>query len=84
MPKQINVLAYNNNSKKYILFQQESPFNGKATPGSACALINVITEKNIKTDKLLVQLLTVDTIPEWHSAKGNHAWLFIDEIKVYR
>jgi hypothetical protein len=32
---------------------------------------------------LKLVLLPLKIIPAWHPAKGNHAWLFIDEIKVY-
>jgi Chitobiase/beta-hexosaminidase C-terminal domain len=37
----------------------------------------------VSAEKLRVVLLSVKNIPDWHAGKGNHAWLFIDEIKVY-
>jgi hypothetical protein len=37
----------------------------------------------VQADKLRLVLLSVKKIPDWHAGKGNHGWLFIDEIKVY-
>ena len=38
-------------------------------------------DKPVKTAKLLIKINTVKHIPGWHPGKGNHAWMFIDEIK---
>jgi len=37
----------------------------------------------VQADKLRLVLLSVKRIPDWHAGRGNHGWLFIDEIKVY-
>ena len=39
--------------------------------------------QKINTQKLKLVLLPLKKIPDWHNGKGNHGWLFIDEIKVY-
>jgi hypothetical protein len=38
---------------------------------------------NVITNKLLINIIVKKKIPDWHPAKGSHAWMFIDEIKVY-
>lgn len=36
-----------------------------------------------KTDKVKLIFSVLKKIPDWHPGKVNHAWFFIDEIKVY-
>ena len=83
LPETINVYAYNNEKSKYDAFGTDKPFTNKSAPGSNCVYRIIETEKKIKTEKLLLQIITVKQIPDWHDAKGNHAWMFIDELKVY-
>jgi Chitobiase/beta-hexosaminidase C-terminal domain len=40
-------------------------------------------QQPVYTDQLKLVLLPVKNIPAWHPGKGNHGWLFIDEIKVF-
>lgn len=39
--------------------------------------------QKLKARQLQLVFSTMKKIPEWHAGKGNHAWFFIDEIKVY-
>ena len=36
----------------------------------------------VKTDKIVWEIVG-GTIPEWHTSKGNGAWMFIDELTAY-
>ena len=38
--------------------------------------------KEVKATYLRVHARNLDTIPDWHPAKGRKAWLFVDEIVV--
>lgn len=38
--------------------------------------------KPILTEQLRLMLVNIDKIPEWHAAKGNNAWIFVDEVLV--
>jgi Chitobiase/beta-hexosaminidase C-terminal domain len=40
-------------------------------------------QQPVYTDQLKLVLLPLKNIPAWHPGKGNHGWLFIDEIKVF-
>lgn len=37
----------------------------------------------VTTSRIRLTLITVKKMPDWHAAKGEHAWLFIDELKLY-
>lgn len=81
LPETVNL--YTLEATKYNLIGSIHPFTNTATPGSSCVYKIIAPGSSVKTKKLLVQIVTVKNIPEWHEAKGKHAWLFIDELKVY-
>ena len=43
----------------------------------------VIEVKSEAVTSLKIEVLTLNEVPDWHAAKGNNPWLFIDEILVY-
>jgi len=82
LPEQILVYYYNDKQKAFVPAGKETFVH--ETPGpKECNLREIIPSKKIKTDKLKLVLLPLKKIPDWHQGKGNHGWLFIDEIKVY-
>ncbi len=82
LPEQILVYYYNNKQKAFVLAGKE--LFTHETPGSKqCNMREISPAQKIKTDKLKLVLLPLKKIPDWHPGKGNHGWLFIDEIKVY-
>lgn len=82
LPEQILVYYYNDKQKAFVPAGKETFLH--ETPGpKECNLREIIPAKKIKTDKLKLVLLPLKKIPDWHQGKGNHGWLFIDEIKVY-
>lgn len=82
LPEQLLVYYYSDKQKKFILLGKEQFEH--ITPGSKQCTMQVIRPpQKIKTGKLKLALLPLKKIPAWHQGKGNHGWLFIDEIKVY-
>jgi hypothetical protein len=82
LPEQILVYYYNDKQKTFVPAGKEVFV--LETPGpKECNLREITPAKKIKTDKLKLVLLPLKKIPDWHQGKGNHGWLFIDEIKVY-
>jgi hypothetical protein len=82
LPEQLLVYYYNNKQK--IFLQTGKEVFQHHTPGpKQCNLREIAPAQKIKTDKLKLVLLPLKKIPDWHSGKGYHGWLFIDEIKVY-
>ena len=82
LPEQILVYYYSRKRNAFMpgvmeLFMHE-------TPGvKQCNFRELSFIQKNKTNKLKLVLLPLKKIPGWHAGKGNHAWLFIDEIKVY-
>jgi hypothetical protein len=83
LPKQVHVYYYDKGSDTYKLYRK-AEFSSATASLPGCVLKRIAIPKPIiKSDKMKVMLVTVNKIPDWHPAKGQHAWCFIDEIKVY-
>lgn len=84
LPQYIRVSAYNAKTKRYItLGSQEMAVPGAATNAVQCVQKIIQTGPKIKTDQIVITLCPLNKIPDWHAAKGSHAWMFVDEIIVY-
>jgi hypothetical protein len=82
MPEALFVYYYDEGRKKYLpvgkqLFSQDEP------GAKQCIIQEISPSSSISAQKLKLVLVPVKKIPDWHNGKGNHGWLFIDEIKVY-
>lgn len=82
MPEQIVVYYLDTDKKEFSLLGQEI-FNHNQAGEKTCRVIELNTSHKVKTDRLKFVLLPLKKIPDWHTGKGQHGWLFIDEIKVY-
>jgi hypothetical protein len=83
LPDVVIVDWYDKMANNFKPFAREEFITEMETQGSHCCL-QVVTAKNkITTDKILISILVKKSIPAWHPAKGEHAWMFIDEVKVY-
>jgi len=83
LPELILAFYFDENKKVFIPFDKEVIFNEKKSSVNVNFRFIFPKHDNIKTQKLLINLIPVKKIPDWHPAKGQHAWCFIDEIKVY-
>ncbi len=83
LPNNIIINWFDKKSNSFQLFGEEKLLADVATPGSHCIYRIIETKNRIQTDKILINILVNKNIPAWHPAKGEHAWMFIDEIKVY-
>jgi hypothetical protein len=82
LPEQILIYYYSDKQKTFVQTGKEEFQHGSPGP-KQCNLREIKPAQKIKTDKLKLVLLPLKKIPDWHNGKGNHGWLFIDEIKVY-
>jgi hypothetical protein len=82
LPEQILIYSYSDKQKTFVQTGKEE-FQYSSPGPKQCNLREITPAKKIKTDKLKLVLLPLKKIPDWHQGKGNHGWLFIDEIKVY-
>ena len=78
------VLVYCYSDKQQTFLQAGKKEFLHDNPGlKQCNLLEITPAQKIKTHTLKLVLLPLKKIPDWHHGKGNHGWLFIDEIKVY-
>ncbi|MFM2145763.1 MAG: hypothetical protein RL732_599 [Bacteroidota bacterium] len=52
-------------------------------PGSRCVPLVLKLAPQLALDQLHIIIKGIKQLPAWHSGKGQHAWVFIDEIKIY-
>ncbi len=83
MPDEIEVLWFDNRSNSFKPFAKEVLFAEKETPGTHSKYKVLATNNKIVTSKISISILVKKNIPAWHVAKGEHGWMFLDEIKVY-
>jgi hypothetical protein len=82
LPEQVQVLYYDVKQKIFLSAVNKNFVAEKASPKNY-NLQNIAFEKPIVTDRLKIIILPLKKIPDWHPGKGNHAWFFIDEVKLY-
>lgn len=82
LPEQILVYYFNDQQKVFVPLAKETfQFD---TPGPKQVIVREIEPSaSIKTKQLKLVFFPLKKIPDWHGGKGNHGWLFLDEIKVY-
>lgn len=83
LPETIIVHWLNQSTGQYELF---GLLENKATETSfknTCVYQIVQSARAVFTNQLSIQLVVKKAMPDWHPSKGEHAWMFIDEIKVY-
>ena len=83
LPERMVLYYYSTNQKAYLPLGKEALVHEAPSLKKECSLREIIPQQGIKTDKLKLEIWPLKKIPDWHQGKGNHAWLFIDEIKVY-
>jgi Chitobiase/beta-hexosaminidase C-terminal domain len=83
LPDKIIVQWFDKNLNSYQIFGEEKLLADTETSGSYCNYRIIKTTNEVITEKILINIIVKKIIPSWHPAKGEHAWMFIDEIKVY-
>lgn len=83
LPEQIIVYWFDLKTKSFQPFGKELISSAKETPGAHCNYQMITAKNEVRTNKILINILVQKKIPQWHAAKGEHAWMFIDEIRVY-
>ena len=82
LPEQTLLYYYNEKQQSFEPAAKELlTFEKQSTKTVVSKIIHL--QQQVQTDQLKLVLLPLKNIPAWHQGKGNHAWLFIDEIKVY-
>jgi len=82
MPEALFVYYFDDGRKKYLPLGRQI-FSHDRPGAKQCIVQEISPSSAINAQKLKLVLLPIKKIPDWHNGKGNHGWLFIDEIKVY-
>ena len=82
LPQSVSVYSLENGTKAQVTLKPIT-INNKEQKASLAQLSFFEFTKPVQTQTLQLEMQVVRKMPEWHPAKGEHAWLFIDEIKVY-
>ena len=82
LPEQILVYYFSEKQNTFLGAGKET-FSHETKGHKQCTIHEIKPASEISTQKLKLVLLPLKKIPDWHNGKGNHGWLFIDEIKVY-
>lgn len=83
LPEIIRVEGDNRKGTGLQLLGTEQQKADKETTGTHCRYRQINALPKIKTRQLNITLLVPKEMPAWHAAKGQHAWIFIDELKIY-
>ena len=83
LPRQVALYYFNEKTAAFELYKKEDFLSDSPNPGARCYYAGMATGKDITTDRIKLQVMPLQHIPDWHDGKGQAAWLFIDEIKVY-
>lgn len=83
LPELIWISYFEESKNLFLPFGKEVIFNKEKSPSKINFRFIFPNLKNIKSQKLMIHIMPVKKIPDWHPDKGQHAWCFIDEIKVY-
>jgi len=82
LPESIAVFYFEEKTNSWLQVGEQIFDHNKPSP-KKCNSYELKSMKRIKTGKIRLVFSVLKKIPDWHPGKGNHAWLFIDEIKVY-
>lgn len=83
LPERIQVFYKEAINQPYKLFGEEIFEIIGPAAGARCEQRKITGKKTVSAQSVQVRIVPIKKIPDWHAAKGEHAWLFIDEIKVY-
>jgi hypothetical protein len=83
LPEKIEVSWFDRSQNSFQKFGSIEFDSDKETPGSHCVYKIIETKEKFSTSVIAINILVKKNMPAWHSAKGEHAWMFINEIKVY-
>lgn len=83
LPEQVKVFYLDDSKGSFELMAAQSFPATKVVSGASCLPIMIAASKKIKTEKIKIVLTGIKSLPENHPGKGQHGWIFIDEIKLY-
>jgi hypothetical protein len=83
LPESIRVYYFDDKKNEFQFLAKKEIVADSSQQNSTTFFEILNADKKVFSDKLKIVLTPVQFIPTWHSGKGQHGWMFIDEIKIY-
>jgi hypothetical protein len=83
LPHKIEAYGFGSTTQIWELLGQKTWDSGQKSDQKQCLSLFLDLEKKIKTRQIILKIYPLAKLPEWHPGKGNPAWLFMDEVKIY-
>ncbi len=83
LPQKVEVYGARNGSDEWELLGEKSFEIPPKAEKEQCRAIFIDLKECPKTTQIILKVYPLATLPEWHPGKGNAAWLFMDEVKLY-
>lgn len=83
LPESIKVYYFDDNKNEFQFLAEKEIVADSSQQSSTTVFEILNTNKKVLTGKIKIVLKPLFSIPAWHPAKGQHGWMFIDEIKIY-
>jgi hypothetical protein len=83
LPERIEVEALEPVKATFQLCGQWNAESKSSLSPTQCVPIFITLPDAVSTSCIRIRVHGVSNIPTWHPAQGQHAWVFIDEIKLY-
>ncbi len=82
LPEHVFVYCYDKKLAAFVLTGEHADLY-QAPTQKGSVMLGIPIKPTFSTSMVKLVLIPLKKIPDWHNGKGNHSWLFIDEIKVY-
>lgn len=83
LPQSIRVYYFDDNKNEYQFLTAKEIVADSSQQNSSTVFEKLNTNKKVLCSKIKIVLKPLCSIPAWHPGKGQHGWMFIDEIKIY-
>lgn len=83
LPQSIRVYYFDDNKDEYQFLTEKEIVADSSQQNSITVFEKLNTNKEVLCSKIKIVLKPLCSIPAWHPGKGQHGWMFIDEIKIY-
>ena len=83
LPQSIRVYYFDDIKNEFRFLAEKEIVADSSQQSSTTVFEKLNTNKKVLSSKIRIVLKPLSSIPAWHPGKGQHGWMFIDEIKIY-
>lgn len=83
LPQSIRVYYFDDNKNEFQFLTAKEIVADSSQQNCMTVFEKLNTNKKVLSSKIKIVMKPLCSIPAWHPGKGQHGWMFIDEIKIY-